>query len=237
MMCEHLAEALGVINTIAANMHYHGLMLNERYLHHYFSAAFQRDNSLLNLMGNTEDLRLHPEWPTYKEQTGIDYGRYTVDMPTTDGTAAKIDFALGQYASPDVAVEFSLKAGWNHKEVRFDFLRLLDNRNPFRAVISFNVLLRPNGLAWELLVDEGEDLGGHPHLVVVPGRMANLHERIVRAHAEALNRLGPLACDAARHRYFLVTEIAPDNSRRHWYYDVARGDFLVAELLPTTFFS
>jgi hypothetical protein len=36
-MPEFWQEALNAVNAILLNMPYHGLLLNERYLHHFFS--------------------------------------------------------------------------------------------------------------------------------------------------------------------------------------------------------
>ena len=69
-------DVLKVVLEIARSTKYGGLMLNERYLHHFFSHILQEKYNLLNLTGDYRTITLHPEWPTYKEQTKLDYGRY-----------------------------------------------------------------------------------------------------------------------------------------------------------------
>src|SRR5207245_9626176 len=94
------------------------------------------------------DVYLHAEWTTCKEGTGQHYGRYrNVNghyMPHREGKAGFIDLAIGPYLQPSGAVEFSLKYGWCHEEIAYDFLKLMDPANPFLMSISFNVILRDN---------------------------------------------------------------------------------------------
>jgi len=92
-------NVLKVILEIAQSTKYRGLMLNERYLHHCFSHLLQEKYNLLNLTGDNAAIILHPEWPTYKKQTGLVYGRYRKKngkyKPNANGTAGFIDFAIG----------------------------------------------------------------------------------------------------------------------------------------------
>jgi hypothetical protein len=103
-----------LILEIAKTIRHKGLMLNERYLHHYFSHLLQQKWDILNL---SEDLRLrlHPEWPTYKKQTRLQYGQYAKVngkyLSNPAGTAGFIDFAFGDYYKPETGIEFSLKYG------------------------------------------------------------------------------------------------------------------------------
>ncbi|MCD6506565.1 hypothetical protein J7M22_08050, partial [Candidatus Poribacteria bacterium] len=124
-------DVLKVILEIAQSIKYGGLMLNERYLHHFFSHILQKKYNMLNLSGDNGNITLHPEWPTYKEQTKLDYGRYKKVngkyYPDKNGTAGFIDFAIGDYNKPDIGIEFSLKYGWSHEEIVYDFLKLLDS--------------------------------------------------------------------------------------------------------------
>ena len=134
-------DVLKIILEIAQSIKYSGLMLNERYLHHSFSHLLQEKYNLLNLTGDCRAITLHPEWPTYKEQTGLTFGRYRrvngIYEPDANGTAGFIDFAIGDYNKPDIGIEFSLRYdGWPHEEIVFDFLKLLDSNNPFKASIS-----------------------------------------------------------------------------------------------------
>ena len=138
-------DVLKVILGIAQSTRHGGLMFNERYLHHFFSHLLQQRHNLLNLTGDRTAIMIHPEWPTYKKQTGLAYGRYRRDnrkyKPNIEGTAGFIDFAIGDYNNPDIAIEFSLKYGWSHEEIVYDFLKLSDRKNPFKASISFNMIL------------------------------------------------------------------------------------------------
>jgi hypothetical protein len=71
-----IKDALKVILEIAQSTKYGGLMLNERYLHHFFSRLFQEKYNLLSLTRDNAAIILHPEWPTYKKQTRLVDGRY-----------------------------------------------------------------------------------------------------------------------------------------------------------------
>ena len=153
---------------------------------------------------------IHPEWPTYKKQTGLAYGRYRRDnrkyRPSIEGTAGFIDFAIGDYNNPDIAIEFSLKYGWSHEEIVYDFLKLSDRKNPFKASISFNMILRQRRL--------------------VTGRhLRSLENHMNDAYEEAVERLNNDVCDSSRILHLIVSEIDKDNSRRHWYYDRTTGRF------------
>jgi hypothetical protein len=192
---------LEVIVNIAQSMKFKDLMLNERYLHHYFSHILQERYNLLDLTKAPDSIILHPEWPTYKSTTNLEYGRYTGKMPTEDGTHGSIDFAIGEYKKPNIGIEFKLVYSWKPEDIVFDFLKMLDERNPFDAVFSFNVILRKNGLtrsttkSYQKLVNKMND-----------------------AYKEAVRRLNNFGVDESREIYFVVSEIAEDN-RRHWHYD------------------
>ncbi len=185
-------------------------MLNERYLHHFFSHLLQAKQNLLDLTGEKEAITLHPEWPTYKKQTGLHYGRYKRKnrkyQPDANGTAGFIDFAIGDYHKPDIGIEFTLKFGWSQEEIIYDFLKLLDNKNPFKTSISSNVMLR--------------------HGRLVKGRSSrNLEEHMNKAFREALTRLKIESNAISRELYLVVTEIDEDNNRRHWHYNRTSGKF------------
>jgi hypothetical protein len=197
--------------------HYRGPMMNERYVHHFLSHRMQQlaGGPILDLLVDG-DLSIHPEWPTFKQSTHLSYGRYRrvegLYQPVADGTAGFIDFALGDYAAPRIAIEVSLKNGWSREEIAYDFVKLMDRRNPFTDVISCNILHRPNGVA------RGGD------------RLALL-EAMRSAYREATARLGDQVCEPARTRRFVFTEIAP-NTRRHWWFDAETQDFLDGEEIP-----
>jgi hypothetical protein len=129
-------------------------ILNERYLHHYFSRQYQQKHagSLDLTVEQIEDMQLHPEWPTWKKARGKDnYGRYRrekdkkyypaeKDYKEGEGQAGFIDFVIGSYSKPKVGIEFMLRYGWCKEEIIFDFMKLLDKRNPFEFTISVNTI-------------------------------------------------------------------------------------------------
>lgn len=220
-MSEYWKQTIDVVNTMLLGMQYHGLLLNERYLHHFFSHRLQgNDPRLMNLLDVKCPMGLHPEWPTYKEATGIDCGKYqevdcrylSVEFGQKGGF---IDFALGPYLNPEVAVEFKLVFGWPGEAVTFDYMKLLDGRNPFKSVVQITILMRPNGLA------QG-------------GKKDALQKAMNTAYHEAVGRLtsNVLSNPAAdrRHR-FVVTELGP-NERRHWYHGVVGGNFATTTVTP-----
>ena len=205
-----IKDALKVILEIAQSTKYRGLMLNERYLHHLFSHLLQQKYNLLNLTEDNGAIILHPEWPTYKKQTGLVYGRYRREngkyKPNVNGTAGFIDFAIGDYDKPDFGIEFSLKYGWSKEEIAFDFLKLLDKKNPFNASISFNIIFRQRRL-------------------VKGGRLRDLEKHMNNAYGEAVKRLNNDVCDNSRELYLIVSEMDKHNNRRHWHYDRIRSRF------------
>ena len=208
-------EVLDVILDVAKSIKYSGLMLNERYLHHFFSHLLQEKYNLLNLTGDNRAITLHPEWPTYKKQTGLAFGRYRreeninkqkVYKPNANGTAGFIDFAIGDYNKPDIGIEFSFKYSWSNEKCVFDFLKLLDKKNPFNVSISLSVIFRTGQL-------------------VKGGYLKRLEGNMNDAFREAVNRLKDEVCDNSREIYFIVTEIDKDNNRRHWHYDITSSSF------------
>lgn len=203
-------DVLKIVLEIAKSLKYRGLMLNERYLHHFFSHLLQDKHNSLDLSEESTSLILHPEWPTYKTQTQLFYSQYKRKngeyRPDLDGKAGFIDFAVGDYESPHIGIEFSLKYGWSNEEIVYDFLKLLDQKNPFKAAISFNVIFRQQKLA----------RGKYPQTLE-----RHMHEAI----REAVKRLGYNDVDASREIYLIVTEIDNDNKRRHWHYDRTRKEF------------
>jgi len=219
----HLGRVLRVIGELAAHFPNHGLMLNERYLHHVFSHALQQAGTpdkvnLLDYRGPTPGITLHPEWPTYKESTGlVTGGRYVrinkkTFMPIEDGRKGGfIDFALGDYSSPEVGVEFMLQPSWSNEETVFDYMKLLDSRNSsFKHVVSFGVILRVNGLPPD----------------------AETYRRLAdKAFVEAKRRLDQFYREDGREIYFVITEVA-SGSRRHLYFDPSTGRFVSCAGLP-----
>ena len=202
-------EVVKVVLEIAQSLRNSGLMLNERYLHHFFSHRLQTKRNLLNLTGDKDVITLHPEWPTYKKQTGLLFGRYKRKnrkyLPDVNGAAGFVDFAIGNYYRPDIGIEFTLKFGWSHEEIIYDFLKLLDNRNPFKTSISLNFILR--------------------HLGLVSGKsLKNLEDHMNKAFKEATERLEK-EITSSRELYFIVVELDKDNNRRFWSYDRITNKF------------
>lgn len=194
---------LKIILKIAESIKYSGLMLNERYLHHFFSHLLQEKFDLLNLTGSKKEIMLHPEWPTYKKQTKLKYGRYKREdkilIPNENGTAGFIDFAIGDYNKPDIGIEFSLRYGWSSEEIISDFLKLIDKKNPFKISMSLNIIFRQKGL-------------------VKGGYLRDLENHMNSAYTKAVKRLNKNICSNSRELYLIVSEIAHNNNR-HWHYD------------------
>ncbi len=110
-MPEFWKEVLNAVNSLLLDMPLHGMLLNERYLHHFFSHRIQSIEPcpMPLLDPATSSLRFHPEWPTYKEATGIDCGKYQKRegryLPVETGKKGGfVDFALGPYPTPEVGV-------------------------------------------------------------------------------------------------------------------------------------
>jgi hypothetical protein len=218
-----IGRVLRIIGELAAYFANHGLMLNERYLHHVFSHCLQQtgapsEPNLLVYEGPTDRIMLHPEWPTYKEAAGLmTGGRYMrinrrTFMPIENGRKGGfIDFAIGNYSSPEIGIEFMLKPSWSNEETVFDFMKLLDSRNSsFKHVVSFGIILRENGL---------------PPDAEVYRRLAD------EALARATRRLGPFYHQDGRRIYFVITEVASDG-RRYLYYDQPAGQFIASPEIP-----
>ena len=99
-----------------------------------------------------------------------------------------------------------MKMGWDDEEVVYDFLKLLDPRNPFTDAFSHNIIIRECNLAT-----------GY--------RRDNLEAHFHRAFEEAIHRLDDLGTAEHRAVHFLVSEIAT-HERRHWHYDTTRTCFI-----------
>jgi len=204
-------DVLRVVLEIAQSIRHGDKQFNERYVHHFFSHKLQEKYNLMDITGDTKAIRLHPEWPTYKEGTGLRFSRYRKQngeyRPNARGGAGFIDFAIGNYEHPEIGVEFSLKNGWSEEEIVYDFLKLLDKNSPFKASISFNLVCRNGRLA------RGKYL-------------QDLEEHMNHAYKEATNRLGTERVDKSKEVHFIVTEIDKDSNRRSWHYDLARKEFI-----------
>ena len=127
-------EALTILNL--------GKMLNERYVHHFMSHRIQEQLGLLDLRTFDSQLLLHPEWPTWKKSTGLRFGQYRgvkVEgkktkkyFPVTKpkGGAGFVDFALGDYAEPSIAIEVTAKHGWEPRGSNLRFFEATRWKKP-----------------------------------------------------------------------------------------------------------
>jgi hypothetical protein len=202
---------------------YHGHMMNERYLHHHFSHQLQGVvPNPLDLGGTTEQIALHPEWPTYKQSIGrLNFGRYAKRndnyFPVRDGKKGGfIDFALGNYSNPEIGIEFKLTFGWNREPLIFDYVKLLDRQNPFKKVVSFTVLMRKKAVA------QGRD---RENLQLAIAHAYEVARRRL-TQAEDGDRLTP-----KRIQRFIISEIAPQG-RIHRYSGELGQPFHVVGNLP-----
>ena len=144
----------------------------------------------------------------------IPFGRYSGPDPENpkrtkyhiaeEGSGGQIDFAIGHYAKPEIGIEFKLTNGWTNEGIVFDYLKLMHNKNPFHAVISYCVILR-----------EYTQVGG--------GYLKRLTEHIKSALDESIRRLGnEIAMD--RKVLLLISEIDSHGNRTHWHCDnTAKG--------------
>jgi hypothetical protein len=208
---------LAILQDIATTLLPHA-GLNERYVHHAFSHRLQTMTACLDLAAPHSTLLLHPEWPTYKNATSIAFAKCrnttfpdgkNAYMPVNSddlGSAGFIDFAIGPYDAPAIGVEFSLKMGWGDEEVVYDFLKLLDPRNPFTAAFSHNLIIRERHLAT-----------GY--------RRDNLESHMNNALHEAVHRLDNLGIAINRDTQLIVSEVAT-HERRHWHYDPTKQAFM-----------
>ncbi len=183
-------------------------MYNERYLHHRFSYEIQRAFGSI-IMNGREEVFLHPEWPTYKSQMDIKFGRYngkdsenpkkTKYHIDKEGSGGLIDFAIGRYAKPEMGVEFKLTNGWDNEGIVFDYLKLMHSKNPFQSVISYSVILRE-------------------YTQVIGGNLERLKDHMKSAVEESIKRLGnEIAKD--RKVLLLISEIDSQGRRTHWHCD------------------
>lgn len=126
---------------------------NERYLHHKFSYLVQKESGFeINVTDKPSNF--HPEWATSikgKRKGGF-YARNDDGYETREnrkdskddsngGNSGFIDFAIGDFDEPDYAVEFKMAKYMDAKGFAFDYMKLLDNRNKFKEVISLSVVL------------------------------------------------------------------------------------------------
>jgi len=187
---------------------------NERYLHHYFSKEMQNQKDLEIDFGNLQNSKLHPEWPTYKKSTGISFSKYRKNgekkyiVDTDDGSSGFIDFTIGDYSKPAFAIEFTSKYGFGREDLTYDFLKLLDAKNPFEYVVSFNLIFRENGLP----------KGGHEE---------NIIKALTEVLADITDKEKGRNLEIAENRQYLfwIIEIDNNGKNRHWVCEDVNSGF------------
>ena len=183
-----------------------GKMLNERYIHHLFSHRMQKKLKEIDLSDPANSI-IHPEWPTYKEESGIRYGQYkyekcdeSKEFKPVDkgGSGGHLDFALGDYEKPEIAIEFKLSYG--HANLTPDIIKLMDKANPFKFSILFGTILREKGL---------------------PGTKdtENLADTLERDFNEARQRLENENRLATDRKLIIIVAETDKNNSRFWYLD------------------
>lgn len=179
-----------------------GQQINERYLHHYFSNRIQTEykNQFLK---NQESIFLHPEWPTYKKSTGLSFSKYQkIDkkyyLKSDNGSSGFIDFCIGNYNNPFIGIEFFSKFGMDKEEIAFDFLKLLDQDNPFKYIYSLSFIFRKDKLNKS-------------------GRKKIFLDKLMEVQDLTYKRLGLSYENIKRVFLFVIIEISKDNSRRFFY--------------------
>ena len=202
-------QILDIFVNFSDNLPYHGHIINERYIHHSFSHLLQQSYNKLDLFGNTSEIKIHPEWPTSKKATKLQYSKYKKIgkkyFPSDNGTAGFIDFAIGDYNRPEIGIELTFKEHWSKEELTYDFLKLLDSKNPFSCVFSFNVLYRDKEL-------------------VKGNSYKDLELAIISSLNEARERLKE-RFSQDRVFYIIITEIDHQNNRQHWFKDWTMNGF------------
>ena len=135
-----LDELINEIKNIDSNNH-----LNERYLHHIFSHKLQSFSDKYIVSLSSVD-GLHPEWSTFitgiKERKGGKYkkdGKEYKAANSNEGSSGYIDFAIGNANKPDYAIEFKMSNNLDKEGVIFDYMKLMDSKNPFEK--SFSVVI------------------------------------------------------------------------------------------------
>ncbi|RZV38331.1 MAG: hypothetical protein EVJ48_07205 [Candidatus Acidulodesulfobacterium acidiphilum] len=189
-------KVLNLICEIAEEIENNHAEFNERYLHHFFSNKLQNIISPINLYGNISETILHPEWPTYKETSGITCSKYKNSNVGKNGMGGHIDFAIGEYKKPHIGIEFKLSNNWNNDGMVFDFLKLMDKKNPFKTSLSLAIILREKKLSKN-------------------GYLHDLVNHYNSSISEAKKRLGTNLCGAERKLYFIITEVETNNNKRY----------------------
>lgn len=210
---------LEILLDVARQIKYAGGILNERYMHHLFTHLLQsKYESLHGVVEEEAPISLHPEWPTYKKATGLSYSRYRKAdgkyYRNEGGKAGHIDFAIGDYRKPDVAVEFKLLYSQSNEDIGnieniiFDFIKLLDGNNPFQVSTSLHCIFRESSLAES-------------------GR-SSLKRKAEDALREAVRRLNVsnALCDGSRDLHLILTIVDELDNRQHWYHSKGTDGFV-----------
>ena len=191
---------------------------NERYLHHYYSKEIQEHFEID--FRNLEKSKLHPEWPTSKKSTGINCSKYRKNdenkyIVTTNGSSGFIDFAIGDYKEPEFAIEFTSKYVFSREDLTYDFMKLLDDVNPFKNVISFNLIYREKGLP------EGGDKQN------IIDKLESIREDITKKEKGRNLKIAK-----QRRLLFWIVEIDQKRKKRFWICENAECKFKVEEEIP-----
>ena len=232
--------ARNIIINMAKNIDTKGRlpMFNERYLHHYFSMQVQNNNILLDICD--KNIMLFPEWPTYKrseeKENKHSFAKYKMEKNKEDtkkpsryepkgingikkekGSAGFIDFAIGNcnYDSPEVGIEFKYLPGWDREAVTFDFLKLMDKRNPFKMAFWFGLILRKGGFSNKLKEKNFEEAFSDAIT-----RLKSAKERLEGDWEERVSE---------RTMFILAAEVNNDNNKRYFLCGNKDGNFRVSE--------
>lgn len=225
--------AMNIIIDMAIKIYTKGRlpMFNERYLHHYFSREVQNNNIHLDIC-DEKNIMLFPEWPTYKGSKGQEnkhnFAKYKGDRKESsryepkginekDGSAGFIDFAIGNcnYDSPEVGIEFKYLTGWNKEAVTFDFLKLMDKRNPFKMAFWFGLIFRKGGFSNKLKEKNFQEAFSD-----AIARLKFAKERLNDDWEERVSE---------RTMFILAAEINNENKKRYFLCENEDGNFRVSE--------
>jgi hypothetical protein len=197
---------------------------NERYLHHHFSREAQKLDKIKIIYNDLIQSSLHPEWPTYKGEE-IKYAKYKnfgnkeyeiIDKidEANKGSEGAIDFTVGTYNEPEIAIEFTAQYNLSSKDITYDIIKLLDSEiKCFKKCVSFNIVFREKELP-------GEYRKYKDRFIEAIKRTKNTAKDILLKH----NRLS-----SVENRQYLIwiVEIAKDGEikKRSWYLTDIYNDF------------
>lgn len=121
---------------------------NERYLHHDFSNELCKKGYNID-RSDFNNTKLHPEWASSrKENSKFSCGKYKYNKDKKiyevdeKGSSGFIDFVIGRYTEPDLAIEFTTGFGLRKEAIIFDMMKIMDKRNKFLKCISYNLVFR-----------------------------------------------------------------------------------------------